>query len=577
MVLLKRLLPNRNRMIRFPLDFTSPRLLDGLTPTQMKAVTSPYRFSLVVAGPGSGKTLSLVRRAAYMVERGIPPSQMALITFTRKAAEEMESRLFALLGEVPIFIGTFHSYALFLLRSGAGESRDILDEEGSLALFQKAIKDVGAEGVSFLDIQRRLGAGISLKGTLRKVYERYQQLKEEAGKWDFDDLIVEVTKNPKVTLALRPHVLVDEYQDLNWPQLRLLKLGAQLPGGTVFAVGDPRQAIYGWRGSDVEIFLRFPQDFPGAEIFALKENHRSHRGIVVYANSFIQRETAGLKGVEAFFPPQIPLSTEEGEVKIVRTPSLEEDIREGAHLAREWVSLHGEGGVAILLRGRKAKGLNLKGMLSETLASLGVPEGDGRPIRELSEFATVTTLLEYSLFPNDKSLLKLLATSLPREVRKFLRRSHERGRLPLGMEEAYTLGGRAFKSLWDSVREGQDLLPILTSPEIVEAFSPEGEGKALTLAFLRVLTQIYSESEPGNPLDFLNLLWERSGTAVEGVTVSTVHAAKGLEWPAVIVVGVRDGVLPSWSSPRMEEAFLFYVAATRAKERMALIGGGSFL
>lgn len=388
--------------IDFPLEEDKAEaVFAGLTPSQREAVSSPYRFSLVVAGPGSGKTLTIVRRVVYMAERGIPLSQVALITFTRKAAEEMEGRLMALLGDKGgLFVGTFHSYALFLLRTGPGEYRKVMNEEESMALWREAMKEAGVkdEGV-LLEIQRAIGGKKPLTKAAAEVYERYKALKEAEGKWDFDDLILEALQNPKVGLVLRPHVLVDEYQDLNWPQLRLLKLGSNLPKASLFAVGDPRQAIYGWRGGDVEIILNFPRHFPGARVFPLSENHRSHRSIVEWANGFIAKEGTGLGTGKVLVPSQIPLVEGEGEIRVVKTPSLEEDIKQSAQLAKEWASLYGEDGVALLIRGRRAAGLDLEGLLRKELALQGIFAGQAGPIGKLPQFAYLLAMMEYLMVP----------------------------------------------------------------------------------------------------------------------------------------------------------------------------------
>lgn len=145
--------------------------------------------------------------------------------------------------------------------------------------------------------------------------------------------------------------------------------------------------------------------------------------------------------------------------------------------------------------------------------------------------------------------------------------------MPLEIPDPESPEEEAFKLLWDAIKEWEGLYSVLTSEKVLDAFP---EDKALTRAFLRVVSKIYRETE-GLPMDFFDKLWERRGTAVQGVTLSTIHAAKGLEWPSVILVGVRDGVLPSRSSPRLEEAFLYYVGVTRARERVGIVGAGSFL
>lgn len=554
-----------------------PRILGGLSEEQREAVTTRHSHALVYAGPGAGKTLVLVRRTAWMVEAlNVPPGDIALITFTRKAAGEMRSRLDAQLGEkaAAIFVGTFHSYALHLVQSAGLEIGELLGEDDILKRFGEAMasllgrKPEAHEVARMLgSVQRKLGFGQKLSPEEEEVYRRYQENKRQDGKADFEDLLQLPILHQGALLRARPHLLVDEYQDSNWAQLRLIKATAK----TLFAVGDPKQSIYAWRGADPSLIQRFTEHFPGAKVYTLTLNHRSAQKVVEVADAFIRL----LPGTEGIPKGQRPVRAEVGSVSFVPSKSPQEDIEATVKAVQSLAERFPLTSIAILYRSRKPKGFPLEKRLSEALFAAGVPQGQPDPLPELTEYRIFFSLLELVLFPGNREAARRLleVRVLPSEIRQGLKRE---GRIP---ESAYHPRAQAiiqlYRALKGVVEDIGDMPTILGSPYFREAITVSQDRLAVALSVAQSIGELFVETLErggGNLLDFFDTLWERAGGVYPvGVAVLTAHAAKGLEWPAVVVVGVRDGFFPA-SGPLNEEGFLFYVAMTRAREELVLVG-----
>lgn len=552
-------------------------ILEGLAPEQQEAVDTRHRYALVYAGPGAGKTLVLVRRAAWMVESlEVPPGDIALITFTRKAAGEMRSRLDAQLGGKAgaIFVGTFHSYALHLLQSAGLDLGELLTEEEAVKRFAKALEAVRGTKVGDMEagrvmgvIGRKLGLGQRLSPEEGAAYSLYQEEKEREGKLDFEDLLNLPLQHKGALLRARPHLLVDEYQDSNWGQLRLIRATAE----TLFAVGDPKQSIYGWRGADPSLILRFEEHFPGAKVYTLSLNHRSARRVVEVADAFI----AALPGAEDIPKGQKAVQPELGSVAFLPSANPEEDIRLATEAVAALTKRYPLSAIAVLYRSRSPKGFPVEKKLSEALFAANVPQGHPEPLGKQLEYKIFFSLVELALFPQNPSAARRLGEVrvLPMEIRQALK---ETGTLP---KRTYTSKGQAllevYRGLKEMVGDISGMLPLLEGPALVEAISITKERLAAALAVAQTLRDLFVETLEkggGNLLDFFDTLWERAGGVYpSGVATLTAHASKGLEWPAVVVLGVRDGFFPA-SGSLTEEGFLLYVAMTRARETLVLVG-----
>ncbi len=278
------------------MSLTEAHILDNLNDSQKRAVTAADGPLLVVAGPGTGKTLTIVRRIAWLIHHGARPESMFAVTFTNRAAREMKERTGALLGNAAskIFIGTFHLLGLTIIRDGGADGFTILSRDEQIELLKTLMKcparkaQQAAESISriknFLDDE---------DDGIKEIFEAYQSALRQKNAFDFDDLIrvpVEMLARAEVARKYRDrftHIIVDEYQDINSAQYRLLRL---LAGGTgnLCAVGDSDQAIYSFRGADVGNFLNFEKDFPDAGRITLSKNYRSSSVIINAADSLIR-------------------------------------------------------------------------------------------------------------------------------------------------------------------------------------------------------------------------------------------------------------------------------------------------
>jgi superfamily I DNA/RNA helicase len=538
-------------------------VLAPLTEEQRKVVTTTKRHVLVVAGPGSGKTRTIVHRAAWMVDRfGVPPQDVVLITFTTKAAQEMRERLEALLGEraQDILVATFHAYGLRLLRQAKVGEVQLLDEIGQMRLWEEAWRKVAGGEDRGLDlrslvteIERRLGSGERLTPLQGCLFEAYERLKRERGVLDFEDLLrIPLEKDVRA----RPHFLLDEAQDINWGNLAFIRRFAL----SLYAVGDSRQAIYGWRGSDPTIMDRLGEFYPGMATYHLSLNHRSPERIVRVGDALLQGVSPGK------YPP-LTAKRKGGRVEFIHTASWKEDVAVAADVAAEAVERWGYEAVAVLYRGKRAGRFDLYQALVEALGQKQIPVGGERSLRHSKAFAFLKALLLYGISPS--SAKDKIEPFLPPDLRELLRQGKA-----LDERLAFTERGQAIQNLYLAMMEGpQSFLEAIQGPSLLTALLGDrsnplllGEVKALR----RVLALV---EEPMSYWDIFDALEERASKSYpDGVALLTAHASKGLEYPVVVVVGIREGGFPSSSSPIEEEARVAFVAMTRASEELFLIG-----
>jgi len=299
--------------------FDINRLIQTLNPAQKEIVMAPERPTLVLAGAGSGKTRVLTTRIAYLTAKGVNPRSVLAITFTNKAAREMRERLSDMLGigvGGEVMASTFHSFGLWFLRSFAGLRPGILDDADQTRLLKRLIVAANVQDKridsgliaqvlakmkdSMLTFEQAIESinpflaktrGLVLFEIL-KAYEAYLEKENLA---DFGDLLLRpvrlLEQDPGILEEARrrfSHVFVDEFQDINFTQYRLLKLLCQ-PDRPLFAVGDDDQSIYGWRGANLASILRFEEDFSDPQVFRLEQNYRSTRVILEAANGVIKK------------------------------------------------------------------------------------------------------------------------------------------------------------------------------------------------------------------------------------------------------------------------------------------------
>jgi len=602
--------------------------LSTLNPPQRDAVMTTEGPLLVLAGAGSGKTRVIAHRVAYLLMEGADPDRILAVTFTNKAAAEMRERITALAGEpgTDVFVSTFHSFGLWMLKeehkaAGLPKRFAICDAGDQAALVKRCMREVKVDDRSF-DPRRVLflisGAKNALKKTIKprpegqgddydliaaEVYPRYQSALRAQRMVDFDDLIALPVALLKKDPALRAKysarfewLLVDEYQDTNVCQLELLKL----IGGerrNVCAVGDDDQAIYGWRGAEVKNILRFDRHFPGTKEVRLEQNYRSTGHILACANAVIAKNAAR---------KEKKLWTSAGPGEPVRVVALPGDEEEARFVAEEIARQRGEGRpwshFAVLYR------LNAQSRpIEEALRESGIPYDvhggpaffDRAEVKDLLAWLKLCTAGEdevslarvVNVPPRgigDTSMERLHGWAVERGIGLFeaLRRAAEATELPRGAAERMV----AFAGLVDRYRErftkgdlgaaARELVAELdlytharASVQSAEAGTRKVEGID---GILRSLEGYVARNARPSLATWLQRLAldsreEEDPADGQGVVLMTLHAAKGLEFPVVFLVGCEEDLLPcsgiqGEARDLDEERRLAYVGITRARE-----------
>ena len=610
--------------------------LAKLNPQQYEAATTLEGPLLILAGAGSGKTGTMTHRIAYMIkDAGVSPYAILAVTFTNKAATEMRERVEALVGSCPgMWIQTFHSACLRILRMDGdkiGYDRNfvVYDPVDQKALMKSIVKelefdekqfapayvlseisDAKEKAVTAAEYARKYGH-VERYQPLCTLYDRYEKALKKNNAMDFDDLIlntVRLFERDEETLMRYQHkfryVMVDEYQDTNMLQYRLVYLLAQ-KHRNLCVVGDDDQCIYQWRGADIRNILEFEKDFPGAKVIKLEQNYRSTSNIIDAAHSVISRN----KGRKA---KKLWTEAPAGEkIEYYRAPDDREEARWTAEkirsLMRKDPSLQ-YSDFAILYRTnvqsrRFEDSLSGKGMPYQVLS--GLRYYDRKEIKDMMAY------MRLILNPmDDVALLRVL-------------NEPKRG---IGAKTEEKLRAMAAAT-------GRSLLQTLQDPEVLDSLSAKSSGpvKVLTemlsslaveqermsveeiydtvlarsgyLQALQDMNTVEADARIENLLEFKSVIAEKQketddlqeeltlekfmeGLALlsdvdnhkadaDAVTLMTLHSAKGLEFPVVFMPGMELGIFPSYRTLDRgdgieEERRLCYVGMTRAKKRLFL-------
>ena len=516
-------------------------LLGGLTPSQLEAVTTPGQPLCILAGAGSGKTRVLTRRIAWRIaEEQALPSHVLALTFTRRAADELSSRLAALGVRDHVAAGTFHAIAYAQLRRRWADAEQrppaLLDRKTRLLLrLLPARRSPSGPGPAELAgeiewAQARMvspaayPAAVVAAGRkppmpaadVASLYDRYQQEKRRQHMVDFDDLLLECARALETDVAFAAtqrwrfrHLFVDEFQDVNPLQFRLLE--AWRDGrDDLCVVGDPRQAIYSWNGADPRYLTGFVGRFPGATVVHLDDNHRSSPQVVAVANAVLD----GIGGH--------PLRAPGADGPLPTVTAHANDAEEARSVVR-----------ALRRRGGAGRWSDLA-VLARTHAQLVVFE-------ELLKAAGIPYRLRGASAFLDQPAVRYAVAALRRRPGASLAASLPD--LDVAASEAAEGGER-----------GADLDVLARQAREFLALDPTGSVGG----FVGWLTARMAREEPAS-----------RGQAVD---LATVHAAKGLEWPVVFVVGFEQGLLPighaTTPEARAEERRLLYVAVTRAEREL---------
>jgi len=574
-----------------PLSVSLPA--EGLNSEQQAAVTAPMGTLAVVAGPGTGKTKTLVSRIAYLVEEcGVKPGEITAVTFTNQAAAEMRQRLETRLGGkraiAPMTIGTFHAICLQLLGNVHLISRG---EALTVAADVLREQDGPMSPGELLQCVSRVKNGFSLEaaGLSKALYDAYCLRLRTMNVLDFDDLLTEAVQLDTAGRRAFHHLLVDEFQDINDLQYRLVQSWSE-HGKSLFVIGDPDQSIYGFRGASSHCFQRLPVDFPGAREIRLVENYRSAPAILQAALPVIAKNP----GAPRLLSPNCPAGA------AVRFVQAADDFSEALFIAREI--------------GRMAGGIDM--LESQRL-------DHERAVRSFSDIAVLCRthrqlkLIEKCLRHDDIPCLisgrdDFLDADDVRGMLAFLHSLQDFG-------DAAALE-TALRLLWDCpadlVRKAQEVcitqsvfqpdilreafhgygpldawlcraeewLPLLKKEKpwkLVERWescygrTPSLEHLRNTAVFYAGWGELWRAATLGQDADLCRTAGK--GWASGAVRLMTLHASKGLEFPAVFVSGINAGTLPLDSSKHPadpeEERRLLYVGMTRAKEELILTAG----
>ncbi len=600
-------------------------ILTDLNEPQRQAVMHRDGPLLVIAGPGSGKTRVITRRAAYLVRSGVPARNILAITFTNKAAAEMRRRIEVLGVSSGMWIYTFHALCARLLHeigtlAGVQPGFSIYDEADSGRVIKEALARAQIDErvltpdrvrTRISDAKSRLEtpadwaaqADWSEDRSLARVYKIYQELLEQRNALDFDDLLMRVAvvlrANPDLTERLNirfRYVLIDEYQDTNHVQYVIAGLLSR-HHGNICATGDPDQSIYGWRGADIRNILEFERDFPSAVVVRLEQNYRSTGRILHVAGQLIDRNRRR-KYKE--------LWTENPAGAPVQVWQFAEGTDEAERIAQTIYELHATGrpwsDCAIFYR------INaLSRGFEEALHGRGIPYRIARGVEfyNRKEIRDVLAYLRVLINPADsvalvriinvpargigKTTVERLQTYANESGRPLLKALYASDEIPVLHGAAKRL--REFTALLDRLRAvttqraSEAVNTVLTATGLEAALREErdsgGEDRLANVQEL-VTAALRYELDAEDPsivgfLQHVSLVSDQDAVDEQAgcVNLMTLHAAKGLEFPVVFLVGFEQGMLPHERALRMhgdveEERRLCFVGMTRAREQLFL-------
>ena len=619
-------------MASAPVPSHEPPWLTGLNPPQRQAVLTTEGPVLILAGAGTGKTRALTSRLAHIIHSRLAwPSEVLAVTFTNKAAREMRHRMEMLLGDMVEgmpFLGTFHAIAARMLRRHAGlvglqASFTILDTDDQLRLLKQVIIEAGLEEkrwpakqlAGFIDRWKNRGerpeqvppgestsfgeAGSGKTGAA--LYARYQERLRSLNACDFGDLLLHMLtiflQHPDVLADYRrrfKYILVDEYQDTNIAQYLWLRLLAQ-ERRNIACVGDDDQSIYSWRGAEVANILKFEKDFPGAAVIKLEQNYRSTPNILAAADGLIGHNKGRLG-------KSLWTDTAAGEpVKVIGVWDGPEEARlvgdSVERLGREGASLND---MAILVRAQFQTR-----EFEDRFIAIGLPYKivGGFRFYERAEIRDALAYLRIIASPSDALAFERIVNVPKRGLGdKAMGRLHALARamdrpLPVAAEalietdDITPAARRSLRGFLTNLARWREQAEALSHAELARIVleesgyvamwqadrSPEAAGRLENLVELTRAMEEYPSLVAF--LEHVSLVMENDASdAAEKLTIMTIHAAKGLEFDHVFLVGWEEGVFPSQramdeggTAALEEERRLAYVAITRARKTATIL------
>lgn len=589
-----------------------------LNPKQQQAALHTEGPLLIIAGAGAGKTKTLAHRMLNLIERSVPPEQILAITFTNKAAREMEERVMALLGDRRSrdagrpFVTTFHALGARMLREsgeriGVPRRFTILDRGDSLAVVRAALVESGIDPKQFepgrvlAAISRRKNTGGAAgedarwqeNGAFDRVvlaaWRRYESLLAARKALDFDDLLIKPVAllRDHADICARyqdrwTHLHIDEYQDTNGIQYELARLLAERHRN-ICVVGDADQTIYSWRGADIRNILEFENDYPGAAVVLLEENYRSTQTILSSANTVIQKNR--LRKEKNLF-------TRNKSGEKISVFGAYDETDEARFIAERSAHLIARGippeEIAVLYRANFQSRA-----LEEAFLAGGIPyQVLGVRFFERKEVKDAVSYIRAALDPENAYDLARIINVPPRgigkaTVAKVL--AGEKASLPSAAGARVASFFNLLARIRGAARKESPsslLKFVLTETGMERILRDSGEEGAERLENLRELVTLASRYDTMNTEDGLEQMLQDAALATDqdsldekksAVKLMTVHAAKGLEFRIVFIAGLEDGLFPHRGmgndhaeEREEEERRLFYVALTRAKEKVFL-------
>ena len=607
---------------------TTADLHAALTDAQRVAAEHVDGPLLILAGPGSGKTRVVTHRIAHLLAQGVPPHAVLALTFTNKAADEMAARVQTLAPGQRVWMGTFHRFCARLLRRyaphvGLSENYTIYDTQDSRRALKRAIEaaevdlthitaDRIAAAVSWTknnlisaeDYQPQPGS--PLGEVMGRVYPAYQQGLRRANAVDFDDLLLHVARLLKENPPLRAqlderyrYILVDEYQDTNLAQYAIVR-ALSIDHPNLAVTGDPDQSIYGWRGANIGNILEFERDYPDVKVVRLEQNYRSTRCILEVADALISNNKRRKKKRlftrnDAGRPVRLihyPTHRDEAEAIADRIAA---DIRTGRRKARDF---------AVFYR-VNALSRTFEFLFRERAIPYQIVHGvEFFQRKEIKEVLSYLQLINNPA--DDVALLRVINTP-PRGIGKttlerlnqhalryrvtLLEAAREAGLID-SLNKRAAVAVAKFVALYDRLAEsaaepveavlGHVLMQSGYRDQLQQSDSDEDQQRLENIEELLTVAREFDRQTPeGGYLEaFLEQVslvndtddWEEQN---DRVTLMTLHAAKGLEFPVVFIVATEEGLLPherSRQDPQQleEERRLFFVGITRAEEELEI-------
>lgn len=602
-------------------------ILDGLNRAQHEAVVHEDGPLLILAGAGTGKTRTITRRVAHLVSHlAVPPGRILAITFTNKAAREMRERIAEWVPDAGLWVGTFHATCARMLRMDAevvGRTRNftIMDVDDRRRLLRQLIKDQGWDPTVYRPRKfeqfisnwkqqsfdpRQAAENASLYGMEEEraalIYEKYEEQLFKQDGLDFDDLLlkgVELIRKDRDG-ARRwvdrfEHILVDEYQDTNELQYNFVRMLAAAHNNLAVC-GDPDQSIYRWRGADIGNILRFEQDFPGTRVIRLEQNYRSVGNVLKAAQHVIKNNRSRKE-------KDLVTDREDGEpLRMLEGATEEDEAIDIARVVDRWIDAGTRASEVAVFYRTNACSRSLEAAFTRFQIPYQVVGGlsffERREVKDLLAYARlvvnprdeVSALRVLNVPPrgigetsvgriraaaeeHDESVLQVLRRE---EVRGALRGPAKKGALNF-LKIVFDLGEKP-ESAEAVLRMAIDRTGYRRFAESLAATEDVDRGE--NIDELLAFAAEYDEREEGGIRGFLeeiSLLTDvdRWAAGAERVSLMTVHAAKGLEFDRVAVVGLEEGLFPharAFEEPEglEEERRLFYVALTRAREELCL-------